>query len=102
MKDRKKPEKFLLPHGMPSDKREFAFSSYRALKVQFHLDDEVIEVLKIRGHDGDECELHQTPLSPRGDGDMPGRTLLAWTACTPTILIVYEPHGSVLQMEMRA
>jgi len=27
MKDRKKPEKFLLPHGMPSDDREFAFSS---------------------------------------------------------------------------
>jgi hypothetical protein len=59
-------------------------------------------LLKIRGHDGDECELHQTPLSPSGDGDIPGRTLFAWTACTPTILIVYEPHGSVLQMEMRA
>src|SRR5215468_3084531 len=27
MKDRKKPEKFWLPHGMPSDDREFAFSS---------------------------------------------------------------------------
>src|SRR3979490_2487524 len=27
MKDRKKPEKFLLPHGMPSDGCEFAFSS---------------------------------------------------------------------------
>ena len=27
MKDRKKPEKFLLPHGMPSDDRECAFSS---------------------------------------------------------------------------
>ena len=27
MKDRKKPDKFLLPHRMPSDDREFAFSS---------------------------------------------------------------------------
>src|SRR5262245_62038650 len=27
MKDRKKPEKFLPPHGMPSDGCEFAFSS---------------------------------------------------------------------------
>ena len=27
MKDRKKPEQFLLPHGMPSDDRECAFSS---------------------------------------------------------------------------
>src|SRR4030095_13984492 len=27
MKDRKKPEKFWLPHGMPSDERECAFSS---------------------------------------------------------------------------
>src|SRR4030095_8304510 len=27
MKERKKPEKFWLPHGMPSDDREFAFSS---------------------------------------------------------------------------
>src|SRR2546430_4339364 len=27
MKDRKKPEKFWLPHGMPSDDRECAFSS---------------------------------------------------------------------------
>src|SRR6266571_517580 len=27
MKDRKKPEKFWLPHGMPSDDRAFAFSS---------------------------------------------------------------------------
>jgi hypothetical protein len=27
MKDRKKPDKFWLPHGMPSDDREFAFSS---------------------------------------------------------------------------
>jgi hypothetical protein len=37
MKDRKKPEKFLLPHGMPSDDREFAFSSKvpsKALKIK--------------------------------------------------------------------
>jgi hypothetical protein len=37
MKDRKKPEKFLLPHGMPSDDREFAFSSRvppKALKIK--------------------------------------------------------------------
>jgi hypothetical protein len=37
MKDRKKPEKFLLPHGMPSDEREFAFSSRvppKALKIK--------------------------------------------------------------------
>src|SRR2546423_14378777 len=27
MKERKKPEKFLLPHGRPSDDRSFAFSS---------------------------------------------------------------------------
>jgi hypothetical protein len=27
MKDCKKPDKFWLPHGMPSDDREFAFSS---------------------------------------------------------------------------
>src|SRR5262252_7942816 len=27
MKDRKKPDKFLLPHRVPSDDREFAFSS---------------------------------------------------------------------------
>src|SRR5215467_14528225 len=27
MKDRKKPDKFLLPHGMSSDDRKFAFSS---------------------------------------------------------------------------
>jgi hypothetical protein len=27
MQDRKKPEKFWLPHGMPSDDRAFAFSS---------------------------------------------------------------------------
>src|SRR5882724_8695227 len=37
MKKRKKPDKFLLPHGMPSDKREFAFSSRvlpKALKIK--------------------------------------------------------------------
>src|SRR2546422_5192963 len=37
MKDRKKPDKFLLPHGMPSDDREFAFSSRvppKALKIK--------------------------------------------------------------------
>src|SRR5713101_5970475 len=37
MKKRKKPEKFLLPHGMPSDEREFAFSSRvppKALKIK--------------------------------------------------------------------
>jgi hypothetical protein len=37
MKDRKKPDKFLLPHGMPSDEREFAFSSRvppKALKIK--------------------------------------------------------------------
>src|SRR5262252_3495827 len=37
MKDRKKPEKFLLPHGMPSDDRELAFSSRvppKALKIK--------------------------------------------------------------------
>src|SRR5262245_33896480 len=37
MKDRKKPEKFLLPHGMPSDARELAFSSRvppKALKIK--------------------------------------------------------------------
>ena len=37
LKDRKKPEKFLLPHGMPSDEREFAFSSRvppKALKIK--------------------------------------------------------------------
>jgi len=37
MKDRKKPDKFLLPHGMPSDEREFAFSSRvppNALKIK--------------------------------------------------------------------
>src|SRR5438270_9309686 len=37
MKDRKKPAKFLLPHGMPSDDREFAFSSRvppKALKIK--------------------------------------------------------------------
>src|SRR4029453_6250696 len=27
MKERKKPEKFMLPHGRPSDDRSFAFSS---------------------------------------------------------------------------
>jgi hypothetical protein len=27
MKNRKKPDKFLLPHGIPSDDGEFAFSS---------------------------------------------------------------------------
>src|SRR5215467_10803748 len=37
MKDRKKPEQFLLPHGMPSDDRECAFSSRvppKALKIK--------------------------------------------------------------------
>src|SRR5262245_30507516 len=37
MKVRKKPEKFLLPHGMPSDARELAFSSRvppKALKIK--------------------------------------------------------------------
>jgi hypothetical protein len=37
MKDRKKPDKFLLPHGMPSDERAFAFSSRvppKALKIK--------------------------------------------------------------------
>src|SRR5437867_616421 len=37
MKKRKKPDKFLLPHGMPSDEREFAFSSRvlpKALKIK--------------------------------------------------------------------
>src|SRR5207245_2137000 len=37
MKDRKKPDKFLLPHGMPSDDRELAFSSRvppKALKIK--------------------------------------------------------------------
>src|SRR5882724_11027311 len=37
MKKRKKPEKFWLPHGMPSDEREFAFSSRvlpKALKIK--------------------------------------------------------------------
>src|SRR5262249_32540562 len=37
MKDRQKPDKFLLPHGMPSDEREFAFSSRvppKALKIK--------------------------------------------------------------------
>jgi hypothetical protein len=27
IKERKKPEKFMLPHGRPSDDRSFAFSS---------------------------------------------------------------------------
>src|SRR5690349_3377617 len=37
MKERQKPEKFLLPHGMPSDEREVAFSSrvpLKALKIK--------------------------------------------------------------------
>ena len=37
MKDRKKPEKFLLPHEKPSDERECAFSSRvppKALKIK--------------------------------------------------------------------
>jgi hypothetical protein len=36
-KKRKKPDKFLLPHGMPSDERAFAFSSRvlpKALKIK--------------------------------------------------------------------
>jgi hypothetical protein len=37
MKDREKPGKFLLPHGMPSDDGEFAFSSrvfHKASKIK--------------------------------------------------------------------
>ena len=37
MKERTKPEQFLLPHGMPSDEREFACSSRvppKALKIK--------------------------------------------------------------------
>src|SRR5712691_308994 len=66
------------------------FDIVAAVDMGLDLEHRLIErthLFKIRGHDGDECELHQTPLSPRGDGDMPGRTLFAWTACTPTILI---------------
>src|ERR1043165_8512847 len=53
MKERKKPEKFLLPHGMPSDEREFAFSSRvppKALKIKapyksWHYQNQELETL---------------------------------------------------------
>src|SRR6266404_4546078 len=53
MKKRKKPEKFWLPHGMPSDEREFAFSSRvlpKALKIKAPYKSWHYQSMSITGH----------------------------------------------------
>src|SRR5712692_8827133 len=48
MKERKKPEKFMLPHGRPSDDRSFAFSSRvpsKAAKIKALINYGIISLL---------------------------------------------------------
>src|SRR5947209_6446018 len=89
MKDRKKPEKFLLPHGMPSDDREFAFSSRvppKALKIKapyksWHYQDTALRgVQRPQSHSGSAdggarlCDAYVTGrgvVSSRAAGQMP-------------------------------
>src|SRR3989441_12538636 len=60
MKDRKKPEKFWLPHGMPSDDRAFAFSSRVFPKAS-----QIKAPYKLR-HYQVQSAPRETPVPPAG------------------------------------